>query len=212
MSPRAQYTFSYRYFALHSDRLSEVTTKRGLASPAVNSALATTRRWRLQLSSVVHRKSLKQRAGLPVRRLLASALAISPEILAINRVFLANPKRKCTPFASHQAINSSRAKPLSARTRMRTLGQRSRMWATMRATSSKAPSAAHVQRQVAIAVVIAVKEPPFLLPVHWIVRRIKIQDDFTRWTLVRFQKYIDEKTSDRHRIVTDLVITRRLQL
>src|SRR5262249_58276229 len=97
MSPRAQYTFSYRYFALHSDRLSEVTTKRGLASPAVNSALATTRRWRLQLSSVVHRKSLKQRAGLPVRPLLASALAISPEIFAINPVSLAHPQADVPP-------------------------------------------------------------------------------------------------------------------
>ena len=34
---------------MHSARLSEVTTKRGLASPPVNSALATTRRSRLQL-------------------------------------------------------------------------------------------------------------------------------------------------------------------
>src|SRR4029434_5163592 len=106
--------------ALHSDRWSEVTTKRGLASPAVNSALPTTRRSRLQLSSVVQRESLKQRDGLAVRRLIVTALAISLEIFAINRGFLANPKRKCTSFASHQAINSSRAKPLSARTRMRT--------------------------------------------------------------------------------------------
>jgi hypothetical protein len=47
---------------------------------------------------------------------------------------------------------------------------------------------------------------------HRIIRRIKIEDDFTRWTLVRFQKNIEEETSYRHRIVTDLVITRRLQL
>jgi hypothetical protein len=79
---------------------------------------------------------------LLVRRLFASALAISLEISAINRGFLANPKRKWTPFASHQAIIASRVKPLSARSRMRTFGQRSRMWATMRATSSTAPSAA----------------------------------------------------------------------
>src|SRR5262249_61421058 len=103
ISPRAQYTFSYRYFALHSDLFSEVPTKRGLRSPSVNSALPTTRRSRLQLSSVVHRKSLKQRAALPVRRLFASALAISVQIFPINRLFLANPKRKCTLFASHQA-------------------------------------------------------------------------------------------------------------
>src|SRR3954451_20308477 len=41
--------------------------KRGLASPWVHSALAITRRLRLQLSRVDQRKSLKRRAGLPVR-------------------------------------------------------------------------------------------------------------------------------------------------
>src|SRR3954463_3124552 len=39
--------------------------KRGLASPFVHSALAITRRLRLQLSRVDQRKSLKRRAGLP---------------------------------------------------------------------------------------------------------------------------------------------------
>src|SRR5215475_11738104 len=102
----ARSNFLQRYFALHSDLFSEVTTKRRLASPVVNSALPTTRRSRLQLSSVVHRKSLKQRADLPVRRLFASALAISLEIFFSQGVF-ANPKRKCTSFASHQTINSS---------------------------------------------------------------------------------------------------------
>src|SRR5215468_6453380 len=68
----------------------------------------------------------------------ASSLVIS----ALSRSFWANPKTKCTPFASHQAISSSRAKPLSARNRMRTRGHFRRMWATMRATSSTEPAAA----------------------------------------------------------------------
>jgi hypothetical protein len=93
-----------------------LTTKRGLASPSVNSALATTRRSRLQLSRVVHLNSLKVRAGLPVRRLFASACASSPAIMPISRSFFARPNRKCTPFASHHAISKSRAKPESART------------------------------------------------------------------------------------------------
>src|SRR5271169_4696729 len=38
---------------LHSARVSEVTTKRGLASSFVYSAFATTRRWRLQLLRVI---------------------------------------------------------------------------------------------------------------------------------------------------------------
>ena len=47
--------------------------KRGLASPWVHSALPMTRRMRLQLSRVDQRKSLKRRAGLPVRSLLPPA-------------------------------------------------------------------------------------------------------------------------------------------
>ena len=50
-----------------------VTTNLGLASPLVHSALPTTRRRRDQLSSVEYEKSLNRRAGLPVRRVSASA-------------------------------------------------------------------------------------------------------------------------------------------
>ena len=46
-------------------RLSEVTTKRGLAPSSVCSALPTTRRVRLQLSSVRYWKSRNTRAGWP---------------------------------------------------------------------------------------------------------------------------------------------------
>src|SRR5262245_43070997 len=74
------------------------------------------------------------------------------------------------------------------------------------------PSAEHVQRQVAITVVIAVIEPPLLLPMNRIIGGIKIEDDLTWCPFVSFQRKIDEKTSNRHRIVTDLVVARRLQL
>src|ERR1700746_1874438 len=113
--------------ALPALRRSEVTTKRGLASPLVHSALATTRRLRLQLARVVHMKLLKRRAGSPVRRLFASACASSPSIMAISRSFFCRPNTKSTPFASHQVINSSRAKPESARNKMQVRGQHARM-------------------------------------------------------------------------------------
>jgi len=90
-------------------------------------------------------KLLKERAGLPVRRLCASARASSLAISAIRRSFFCRPNRKYTPLASHQAINSSRANPLSARRRMRTCGQRRRICATMRATSCTAPAAASMR-------------------------------------------------------------------
>jgi Tfp pilus assembly pilus retraction ATPase PilT len=87
-------------------------------------------------------KSLKKRAGRLVRRLFASARSSSRAISALSREFCCNPNKKCTRFASHQAINSSRANPLSPRNRMRTFGQRQRICAMMRAISSTAPEAA----------------------------------------------------------------------
>jgi hypothetical protein len=45
-----------------------------------------------------------------------------------------------------------------------------------------------------------------------IIGGIKIEDNLTRWAFVSFQKKIDEKTPNRHGIVTDLVVARRLQL
>ena len=56
------------------------------------------------------------------------------------------------------------------------------------------------------------KEPSLLLPVHRVIRGIKIEDERTWWALVRFDKNVEEQTSDRHEIVADLVIARRLQL
>src|SRR5712671_401952 len=112
---------------------------------------------------------------------------------------------------------------------MRTCGQRRRMCATRRATSSTAPAAAsmlagrslatsqvapaeYVQRQVAVTVVISVEEPPLLHPVHRVVGRIQIEDDLARRALVRLQELVDKKPFDGYRIVTDLVIARRLKL
>jgi hypothetical protein len=73
------------------------------------------------------------------------------------------------------------------------------------------PPAEHVERQITVAIVIAVKEPPFLLPVERILGRIQIQNDRLRRPSMRLQKDIDQKILDGHRIVTDLVIARRLQ-
>ena len=88
--------------------------KRGLASPS------SPRPWRRPGAGgsrsvrVVHMKLLKRRSGRPVRRLLATASSRSVAILATSRSLLASPNTKSTPLASHQAIRSSRAKPLSA--------------------------------------------------------------------------------------------------
>src|SRR5438067_2308519 len=134
--------FFLEVFGFASCWLQQVNDEARIAFALVNSALPMTRRRRLQLRRVLYMNSLKNRAGFSVRRLFASARASSPATSATNRLFCCNPKRKCTELASHQAISSSRAKPLSARNMMRTFAHRSRICATMRATSSTAPAAA----------------------------------------------------------------------
>ena len=81
-----------------------------------------------------------RRAGWPVAWLSSSAAASSAAISATRRWFLARPNRKSTPSASHQLIKASRANPESARSTMRTSGQRARIRVTMRAVSSTAPA------------------------------------------------------------------------
>jgi len=86
-------------------------------------------------------KSLNRRAGCPLAWLSLRASTSSAPIVRVRRTFLASPKMKSTPLASHHAIIASRAKPESARRMMRTSGQRARICATMRAISSIAPAA-----------------------------------------------------------------------
>ena len=42
------------------------------------------------------------------------------------------------------------------------------------------PATEDVERHIAVAVVVAVEEPPFLLAVQRIVSRVEIEDDFRR--------------------------------
>ena len=72
-------------------------------------------------------------------------------------------------------------------------------------------AAEDVERQVAVAVVIAVEEPAFLLAVQRIVRGIQVEDDLPRRLGVRLQEQIDEQRLDRRRVMADLVVARRLR-
>jgi hypothetical protein len=45
-----------------------------------------------------------------------------------------------------------------------------------------------VQRQIAVAIVIAVKETPLLVPVQRIISGVQIQDDLARCFLVRIEE------------------------
>ena len=67
-------------------------------------------------------------------------------------------------------------------------------------------TAEHVERQVAVAAVVAVEEAALLLTVQRVVGRVEVENDLLRWPLVRLQEQIDEQVGERRRVVTDLVI------
>src|SRR5438067_11199114 len=72
-------------------------------------------------------------------------------------------------------------------------------------------TAEDVQRQIAIAVVIAVKEAPLLMPVQRVIGGIEIEDDLLGWVLVRPQKQIDKQRLDLGPVPSDAVIARQLR-
>ena len=57
------------------------------------------------------------------------------------------------------------------------------------------PAAEDIKWQVAVAVVVAVEEATFLVPVQRIVGGIQVQPDLTRWLPLRFEKDIDQQTA-----------------
>ena len=61
-------------------------------------------------------------------------------------------------------------------------------------------AAEHVQRQIAVAVVIAVEEASLLVPVQRVVGGVQIEDDLLRRACVRIEKEIDKDPLDRRRI------------
>ena len=63
-----------------------------------------------------------------------------------------------------------------------------------------------VQRQVAVAVVIAVEEATFLVPVQPIVSDVQVQDDLLRWRLVAAQEHIDKQAGNRRFVPADLLV------
>jgi hypothetical protein len=62
------------------------------------------------------------------------------------------------------------------------------------------PAAEHVQRQIAVAVVLAVEEAALLVAVQGIIRGIEVENDLFGRRLVRFEEQLDEQVLDRCRI------------
>ena len=65
------------------------------------------------------------------------------------------------------------------------------------------PATEDVERQVAVAVVIAVEEPALLVPVQRIIGGIEIERDLRRGLGVRIEEQIDEQRLDRAGIGAD---------
>jgi hypothetical protein len=72
-------------------------------------------------------------------------------------------------------------------------------------------AAEDVERQIAVAIVIAVEEPSLLVPVDRIVGGVEIEDDLLGCGLVRCHEEVHKQPLDRRRIVADLVVAGRLR-
>jgi hypothetical protein len=70
-------------------------------------------------------------------------------------------------------------------------------------------TAEHVERQVAVTSVVAVKELPLLISVQRVVGRIQVEDDLLGCSAVGFDKEVDEQPLDRRSVMTDPVIAAR---
>ena len=73
------------------------------------------------------------------------------------------------------------------------------------------PAAEDVQRQIAVALVIAMEEPAFLMAVHQIVGGIQVEHDLPRRPGVRLDEQIHQQPLDGRRIMADLVVAGRFR-
>ena len=123
---------------------------------------------------------------------------------------MARPNRKSTPLFSHHAISASRAKPESARSRMRTRGPaladagddpRHLLDAAGAGIDvgraqfgrQQMPAAEHVERQITVVVVIAVEETLFLMPVQRVVGGVEVEGDLRRRRRMGVEKQLDKQ-------------------
>jgi hypothetical protein len=73
------------------------------------------------------------------------------------------------------------------------------------------PPAEDVERQIAVAIIIAMEELAFLIAMQRVVGGIEVEDDLLRSLPMGLQEKIHEQVFDRGRVVADLVITRRFR-
>src|SRR4051794_41590303 len=100
---------------------------------------------------------------------------------------------------------------------MRTRGQLARIRAMMRGDlldcagaavdvgapqlgAEEMPAAEDVERQVAVAVVVAMEEAALLMPVQWVIGGVEVEDDLPRRCAVRLQEQPHEEILNRFAI------------
>ena len=71
------------------------------------------------------------------------------------------------------------------------------------------PATEHVKRQIAVAVVIAMEETLFLLPVQRVVGGVEVQGDLWWCRGMGVDKQVDKQPLDRRCVIADLVIAKR---
>jgi hypothetical protein len=74
------------------------------------------------------------------------------------------------------------------------------------------PTAEHVERQVTVIVIVAVEEPPFLMPMQRIVGGVEVEGDLWRRCRMGIEKQIDKQGFDQRPVIADLVVARGLRL
>ena len=173
-------------------------------------------------------KLLKRRSGRPVRRLGGDEIKLGRDLggeplvarqseQKIDPVGLAPGHQVLPREAAVGAQQDARARPAGAdagddtRHLLDRAGGRIQVGAPQLGEEQMA-AAEHVERQIAVAVVIAVEEPPLLLAVQRIIRRIEVENDPFGRSRMRLQEQVDQEILYRHRIVADLVVARRRKL
>ena len=66
--------------------------------------------------------------------------------------------------------------------------------------NQKMPAAEDIQRQIAVAIIVAMEEAPFLVPMHRVVGSIEVEHDLLARRLVRLDEQVNEQVFDRCRV------------
>src|ERR1700689_4810819 len=198
--------------------------KRGLAPSSVCSALPTPRRVRLQRSIVQYLKSRNTRrparGGTETLRLgkLTNECRLQPAIArqakhVVDAVRFTPPHQSVVGEAAVGAQDDVHARPALAdlpddARHLLDGAITARDVCEPLASQKQVPTTEHVERQVAVLVIIAMEEPAFLRPVQRDVGVVEIQHDLTWRSLMRVEEEIDQQRIDPRIVAIDLVILR----